>query len=433
MKKLFTLLLLLCLAANVGAQHADPTNTVPAQNSSFFTNLVNYLKYEDANRHSELGFPSVVISGGTHATGAGFTKTPTSLIAYPGGYRITETGSITYPASDTCYVIAHYDTTGNAGTYVRVTGTHYLTDCTSGSEPSLPANSVRLMTVVTDGSGVTTVTDRRTVGIVVAASTIAGTAAAIGDILYADSTTSFARLAGVATGNALISGGVATAPSWGKIGLTTHVSGILGSANGGTGNGFAKFSGPGTSEKIFTLPDANATILTSQTTATKEYFWNAKDLSSDGVQCAQAALATINSGPALHTIICTDNDASSIYGQMLMPANWNAGTVTFTLVSVQTAADTNVMHSDITAQCRGNGETISSTWGTEVAIDDAAVGGNSIVDLNTSAAVTPAGTCAAGDWLTFRWQLDATGTTTAVATYHILGFKMEYTVTGYAE
>lgn len=57
---------------------------------------------------------------------------------------------------------------------------------------------------------------------------------AVGDILYADTTTTLGRLADVATGNALISGGVGVAPSWGKIGLTTHVSGILPIANGGT-------------------------------------------------------------------------------------------------------------------------------------------------------------------------------------------------------
>lgn len=55
-----------------------------------------------------------------------------------------------------------------------------------------------------------------------------------GDILYASSTTALSKLADVATGNALISGGVGVAPSWGKIGLTTHVSGTLPIANGGT-------------------------------------------------------------------------------------------------------------------------------------------------------------------------------------------------------
>ena len=60
------------------------------------------------------------------------------------------------------------------------------------------------------------------------------TSYAVGDLLYADTTTSLAKLPDVATGNALISGGVSTAPSWGKIGLTTHVSGVLPVANGGT-------------------------------------------------------------------------------------------------------------------------------------------------------------------------------------------------------
>lgn len=60
------------------------------------------------------------------------------------------------------------------------------------------------------------------------------TSYAVGDILYANTTTTLAKLADVATGNALISGGVGVAPSWGKIGLTTHVSGTLPIANGGT-------------------------------------------------------------------------------------------------------------------------------------------------------------------------------------------------------
>ncbi len=57
----------------------------------------------------------------------------------------------------------------------------------------------------------------------------------IGDIIYASAATTLAKLHDVATGNALISGGVGVAPSWGKVGLTTHVSGTLPVANGGTG------------------------------------------------------------------------------------------------------------------------------------------------------------------------------------------------------
>jgi len=57
---------------------------------------------------------------------------------------------------------------------------------------------------------------------------------AIGDLLQGAATNTWAKLAAVATGNALLSGGVTTASSWGKVGLTTHVSGTLPIANGGT-------------------------------------------------------------------------------------------------------------------------------------------------------------------------------------------------------
>ena len=53
----------------------------------------------------------------------------------------------------------------------------------------------------------------------------------IGDLLQATTTSVLSRLAAVATGNVLISGGVGTVSSWGKVGLTTHVSGDLPFAN----------------------------------------------------------------------------------------------------------------------------------------------------------------------------------------------------------
>jgi hypothetical protein len=59
---------------------------------------------------------------------------------------------------------------------------------------------------------------------------------AVGDIIFASGATTLSKLADVATGNVLISGGVTTAPSYGKVGLTTHISGTLAVGNGGTGN-----------------------------------------------------------------------------------------------------------------------------------------------------------------------------------------------------
>jgi hypothetical protein len=59
--------------------------------------------------------------------------------------------------------------------------------------------------------------------------------ATTGDLMYASGANTYANLADVATGNVLLSGGVGVAPSYGKVNLTTAVSGILPAANGGTG------------------------------------------------------------------------------------------------------------------------------------------------------------------------------------------------------
>lgn len=55
-----------------------------------------------------------------------------------------------------------------------------------------------------------------------------------GDVVVALTDTQLGGLAAVATGFALISQGANVVPAWGKIGLTTHVSGILPIGNGGT-------------------------------------------------------------------------------------------------------------------------------------------------------------------------------------------------------
>jgi hypothetical protein len=59
-------------------------------------------------------------------------------------------------------------------------------------------------------------------------------AAAAGDILYGSGVNTYARLASANTTTSVLLSG-STAPSWGKVGLTTHVTGTLPIANGGTG------------------------------------------------------------------------------------------------------------------------------------------------------------------------------------------------------
>lgn len=105
---------------------------------------------------------------------------------------------------------------------------------TTGVTGTLPtANGGTALTSFTSGGAVyATSTSALTTGTLPATAGGTGNASyAIGDLLYASTTTALSKLADVATGNALISGGVGVAPSWGKIGLATHVSGNLPVAN----------------------------------------------------------------------------------------------------------------------------------------------------------------------------------------------------------
>jgi hypothetical protein len=61
--------------------------------------------------------------------------------------------------------------------------------------------------------------------------------------------------------------GASNNPAWSLINLVNGVSGILASANGGTGNASTSFTGQ-TLARVYTLPDANATLLTSNAPVT---------------------------------------------------------------------------------------------------------------------------------------------------------------------
>jgi len=102
---------------------------------------------------------------------------------------------------------------------------------------SVPLAGTEVLPIVQSGTTVKLATSDITPGLSTISAAKGGTGQtsyAVGDLLYASTTTALSKLADVATGNAIISGGVGVAPSYGKIGLTTHVSGVLPVANGGT-------------------------------------------------------------------------------------------------------------------------------------------------------------------------------------------------------
>ena len=153
---------------------------------------------------------------GSYTAGTGLTLTGTQFsLTSPVAVSLGGTGSTT---AFTQYGVAYGSTTSAMATTAAGTSTQLLHGNASGaptwSAVSLTADVSGTLPVANGGTNITSY--------------------AVGDIIYASATTTLSKLADVATGNALISGGVTTAPSWGKIGLTTHVSGTLPIANGGT-------------------------------------------------------------------------------------------------------------------------------------------------------------------------------------------------------
>jgi hypothetical protein len=156
------------------------------------------------------------------------------------------------------------------------------------------------------------------------------TSYAVGDLLYANTTTTLAKLADVATGNALISGGVGAAPAWGKIGLTTHVSGVLPVANGGTNASAAGITA------FNNITGYTATGATG-TTSTNLVFSTSPSVTTPTlVGDANLSTGNIVQGTASKGINFTANSAAAGMTSQLL--NWyEEGTFTPTIVGLTSA------------------------------------------------------------------------------------------------
>jgi hypothetical protein len=202
---------------------------------------------------------NTVNTGITSLVDSAISGTVTKSITGLATYALTVASGATDEARSMFVTLTGSPTVGVVVTCQNVSKLYFVTNSTdkavifrptTGSGITIPVG-VR-MALYCDGTNVvdgTTYLSSLTLGAALPATSggTGQTSYAVGDLVYASTTTALSKLADVATGNALISGGVGVAPSYGKIGLTTHVTGTLPVANGGTGattlTGLVKGSG----------------------------------------------------------------------------------------------------------------------------------------------------------------------------------------------
>lgn len=234
------------LGALIGAQVTDQTNNIVdlvlfGRNNS--TGVTEAMRIVGSSNTVTLANALSETNGGTHqnsyTTGDFLYSSASNVLSKLGigsaGQILRVSGGI--PSWST----ATYPTTTTANQLLYSNATNTITGLASGNSGVL----------VTDGTGIPSISStipNATQDNITRLGTIANVGAAIGaafggtgnasyaigDLLQASASTTLSKLAAVATGNVLISGGVTTVSSWGKVGLTTHVSGVLPYANGGT-------------------------------------------------------------------------------------------------------------------------------------------------------------------------------------------------------
>jgi hypothetical protein len=202
-----------------------------------------------------------------------------------------------------------------------------------------------------------------------------------GDIITRDASNDI-RLAVGGANTLLKSDG--TDLSYSKVVLTTDVSGILPAANGGTANGFTAFSGPTTSTKTFTLPDASATLA---------YL--------DGNQTFTGGL-TVNGGLTLGTALAATSGGTAQSTWTTGDVLYASATNTLSKLGVGSTGQVLTIAAGVPSWATPSSGTVSSVSGTTNRISVTSPTTTPVIDISSSyvgqATITTLGTIATGVW-----------------------------------
>lgn len=148
--------------------------------------------------------------------------------------------------------------------------------------------------------------------------------------------------------------------------------------------------------------------------------------------------ALVSGGLISPYLTTTDSDSDGFYRYLVMPANWDGGTVTATITVVNTnATPANNFEVDVSGACYPAGTVIPTTISTtgeqaaNVEFDASGACGGSACNQNdpasaTTAAITINGTPAGGNFCGFQAQVDAIATTETTAGIKIVQMDIHY-------
>jgi hypothetical protein len=130
----------------------------------------------------------------------------------------------------------------------------------------------------------------------------------------------------------------------------------------------------------------------------------ANAISTDGTNCTTPAEVSLNGGPKQYVFTCANNTSSVFYLSVPMfNTSWDGGAVRATIHAHLATGEVVSLSGAFSAQCHGDGEVVDNTWGTGVTTTVTMNTTNNRYKRQESADITPAGTCAPGDFLWLRY------------------------------